>query len=160
MRKRFIASLLLLLMAVAVQTLLPLVSGRLTIANPFLALLTVLALRGGKLSGLLWGAFLGALCDAYFLPYVGFHGTAFTLLGYLLGWIGSKVMLQGVVPLAFFGWASYIVDAGLVALLYLLLGLPLAAPFLVPVLLGSLVTGLMAAGFELAARKLFPEERP
>lgn len=158
MHKRITPVLVLLLITVALQTLLPLVSGDLTIANPFLALLVVLALRGGKVSGMLWGALLGGVSDAYFLPYVGFHGAAFTLAGYVLGWVGSKVVIRGVLPLAFFGGVTYLWDAGVVSLLYLALGLPIASPFLVPVLLGAAITSALAAALEAVARKLYPPE--
>lgn len=158
-RKVVVASVL-LLAAVLVQTLLPLISGGLTIANPYLALLVVLALRTGKLGGVLWGAALGALSDAYFLPYVGFHGLAFTVVGYLLGWLGSQLLIQGVLPVACFAVGAHLLDAALVAGLYLLLGLPLASPLWVPALGGSLLTGALAAFFEPAARRFYPKEAP
>lgn len=158
MLKRITPVLVLLLITVAIQTLLPLVSGDLTIANPFLALLVILALRGGKVSGMLWGALLGGVSDAYFLPYVGFHGVAFTVAGYVLGWIGSKVVIRGVLPLAFFGGVTYLWDAGVVSLLYLALKLPIAAPFLLPVLVGAVITSALAAALEAVARKLYPPE--
>jgi cell shape-determining protein MreD len=158
MLKRLTPVLVLLLITVALQTLLPLVSGDLTIANPFLALLVVLALRGGKVSGMLWGALLGGVSDAYFLPFVGFHGAAFTVAGYVLGWVGSKVVIRGVLPLAFFGGVAYLWDAGVVSLLYLTLALPIASPFLVPVLLGAAITSALAAALEAVARKLYPPE--
>ncbi len=159
MRRKLIAVLVLIVLAVVVQTLLPLVSGDLTIASPFLALLTVLSLRQGKLAGVLWGALLGGVSDAYFLPFVGFHGIAFTLAGYLLGWIGNKVVIQGVLPLFFFGWGAYVLDAAVVALLYRMLGLPLPSPFIVLVLAGSVITALLTAGLEAVASRLWPEER-
>ncbi len=158
MGRKAIVALALLLTAVAVQTLLPLASGDLTIANPYLALLVVLALRTGKMGGVLWGAALGVLSDAYFLPYVGFHGLAFTLAGYLLGWLGSKLLIQGVLPVACFAVGAHLLDVALVTGLYLLLGLPLASPIWLPGLLGSLITGAMAALFEPAARRFYPRE--
>jgi cell shape-determining protein MreD len=158
MLKRLTPVLVLVLITVALQTLLPLVSGDLTIANPFLALLVVLALRGGKVSGMLWGALLGGVSDAYFLPFVGFHGAAFTVAGYVLGWVGSKVVIRGVLPLAFFGGVTYLWDAGVVSLLYLMLRLPIASPFLVPVLLGAVITAALAAALEAVARRLYPPE--
>ena len=158
MLKRITPVLVRLLITVAVQTLLPLVSGDLTIANPFLALLAVLALRGGKVSGMLWGALLRGISDAYFHPNVGFHGAAITVAGYVLGWIGSKVVIRGVLPLAFFGGVTYLWDAGVVSLLYLMLRLPIATPFLIPVLLGAAITAALAATLEAVARKLYPPE--
>jgi rod shape-determining protein MreD len=159
MGRRFITVLLLVLAAVTLQTLLPLVSGVLTIANPYLALLVVLALRTGKMGGVLWGAALGVLSDAYFLPYVGFHGLAFTLVGYLVGWLGSKLLIQGVFAVVIFTLGAHLLDAGIVAGLYLLLGLPLATPILVPALLGSLLTAGLAALFEPVAGRFYPQEK-
>lgn len=161
MLKRLTPVLVLLLITLVAQTLLPLVSGELTIANPFLALLVILAVRGGKEAGVIWGAVLGGLSDAYYsLPYIGFHGAAFTVAGYLLGWIGSKVVIRGVIPLAFFGAATYVLDAGVVSLLYLLLGLPLAWPILLLVLPGAALTAALAAGLEAVAKRLYPSEGP
>jgi rod shape-determining protein MreD len=159
MGRRLITVLLLVLAAVTLQTLLPLVSGVLTIANPYLALLVVLALRTGKMGGVLWGAALGVLSDAYFLPYVGFHGLAFTLVGYMVGWLGSKLLIQGVFPVVIFTLGAHLVDAGIVAGLYLLLGLPLATPILVPALLGSMLTAGLAALFEPVAGHFYPQEK-
>jgi cell shape-determining protein MreD len=159
MLKKITPVLVLLLIALAVQTLLPLISGELTIANAFLALLVVLSVRGGKEAGVIWGALLGGLSDAYFsLPYIGFHGAAFTVLGYILGWIGSKVVIRGVVPLAFFAGTTYVLDAAVVSLLYLLLSLPLASPLILLVLLGSGITAALAAALEAVARRLYPPE--
>lgn len=153
-----IAILALLLLATAVQTLIPLISGSLTIANPYLAILVTLAMRSDKMGGVLWGAALGAASDAYFSPFIGFHGLTFSILGYCLGYLGSKLLVQGGAPMALFAWVSYILDAAGVAGLYLLLGLPLAGPIWVPVLLGSLLTAALAAIFEPAARKLYPKD--
>lgn len=158
MRSRLLAPLILLALAVGLQALLPLASGDLTIANPFLGLLTVLGLRQGKVPGTLWGAALGTMSDAYTMPHLGFHGAAFTLIGYLLGWIGSKVVIQGVLPLFFFSAGAYVLDSVAVVLLYLLLGLPLPSSLWVYVAAGSLLTGVLAAGLEAAARRLYPRE--
>lgn len=158
MRNRILAPLILLALAVGLQALVPLVSGDLTIANPFLALLTVLGLRQGKVPGTLWGAGLGMVSDAYTMPHLGFHGAAFTLIGYLLGWIGSKVVIQGVLPLFFFAVGAYVLDSAAVALLYLLLGLPLPSSLWVFVAAGSLLTGLLASGLEAVAHRLYPRE--
>lgn len=157
MVRRLIPILLVLLLSVAVQTLIPLISGSLTIANPYLAVLVLLAMRSGTMGGVLWGAFLGTVSDAYFSPFVGFHGLTFCVIGYALGYLGSKLLLQGVLPIAFFAWCAYLADSASVAGLYQLLGLPLAAPFWVPVLLGSLITAGLAALFELVARRIFPK---
>lgn len=161
MLKRLTPVLILILITMAAQTLLPLISGELTIANPFLALLVILAVRGGKEAGVLWGALLGGLSDAYFsLPYIGFHGAAFTVAGYVLGWIGSKVVIRGVLPLAFFACVTYVFDAGVVSLLYLLLNLPLASPLILLVLLGAALTAALAAALEAVARRVYPPEGP
>ena len=158
MARRLVPILLLLLIAAGVQTLIPLVSGSLTIADPYLAVLVLLAMRSGKMGGILWGALLGTVSDAYFSPFVGFHGLAFCLIGYILGFLGSQLLVQDVLPIAFFAWCAYIVDSLVVAGLYLLLGLPLAAPFWVPVLLGSIITAGLAALLELVARRIFPKD--
>lgn len=159
MGKRLIPVLLLVLTAVVVQTLIPLVSGTLTIANPYLAVLVILALRSGRTGGMLWGALLGVVSDAYFLPYVGFHGMAFTVVGYFVGWMGSRLMIQGILPVAFFAFAAHVLDASVVSALYLLLRLPLASPIWVPALLGALLTAGLAAVFEPLARRLFPKDK-
>lgn len=158
MARRLIPILLLLLLSAGVQTLIPLVSGFLTIANPYLAVLVLLAMRSGKMGGVLWGALLGTVSDAYFSPFVGFHGFTFCIIGYVLGYIGSKLLVQGVLPIAFFAWCAYLADSATVAGLYQLLGLPLATPFWVPVLLGSMITAGLAALFELVARRIFPKD--
>lgn len=155
MVKRLIPVLILVLIAVGVQTLIPLISGDLTIANPYLAVLVTLGMRTGRMGGVLWGAVLGLVSDAYFSPYIGFHGLTFCLIGYILGWLGSKLLVSGVLPMALFAWGAYVVDAGSVAGLYRLLGLPLASPFWIPVLLGSILTAAFAAVFEIPARRLF-----
>lgn len=160
MFKKLTPVLVLVLLAVVVQTLLPLISGSLTIANPFIALLAVLSLRSGKTGGVLWGALLGGLSDAYFLPYVGFHGVALTLAGYVLGWIGTKVVIRGVLPLAIFCAVTYLWDAGVLILLHLMLGLPLASPIVLPILLGTAITSIFAACFEAVARRTYPPEGP
>ncbi len=160
MAKRLIPVLLLLLLAVGIQTLIPLISGELTIANPYLAVLVTLAMRGGRLGGVVWGTFLGLVSDAYFSPYIGFHGMTFCVIGYLLGWLGSKLLITGILPMAFFAWGAYVADAAAVAGLYRLLGLPLASPFWISVLLGSLITATLAAIFELPARRLFRKGHP
>lgn len=159
MGKRLIAVLLLVLAAVTLQTLLSLISGALILANPYLALLVVLALRTGRMGGVLWGAALGVLSDAYFLPYIGFHGIAFCLVGYLVGWLGSKLLIQGVFPVVIFTIGAHLLDAGIVAGLYLLLGLPLASPIFLPALIGSLLTAGLAALFEPVARRFYPQEK-
>lgn len=158
MARRLIPILLLLLLSAGVQTLIPLVSGSLTIANPYLAVLILLAMRSGKMGGVLWGALLGIVSDAYFSPFVGFHGLSFCLIGYVLGYLGGHLLIQGVLPIAFFAWCAYIVDSVVVAGLYQLLGLPLATPFWVPVLLGSIITAGLAVLFELVARRIFPRD--
>ena len=158
MRSRLVAPLLLTALAVALQALLPLGWGEANAADPLLALLAVLALRQGRLAGTLWGALLGTLRDAFVMPYIGFHGAAYTLLGHLLGWVGSRVVLQGVLPLFFFSAASYVGDAAVVAGLFLVLGLPLPPGLLLAVLLGAFLTGLAAAALEGLASRLFPRE--
>jgi rod shape-determining protein MreD len=157
--KRLIPPLLLLLLAVGIQTLIPLASGSLTIANPFLALLVTLSMRSGRMGGVLWGAALGLLSDAYYSPFLGFHGLSFCLLGYLLGWLGSKLLVQGVLPMTLFTLCASVLDAGAVAGLYVLLGLPLASPLWVPVLLGSILTALIEALIEPVARRLYRGDR-
>lgn len=159
MAKRLIPVLVLLLLAAGVQTLIPLISGDLTIANPYLAVLVPLAMRSGKMGGVLWGAILGTVSDAYFSPFVGFHGLAFCVLGYVLGWMGGKLLIGGILPMAIFAWAAYVLDAAAVAGLYLLLGLPLASPFWVFVLLGSLITAALTALFEPVARRLYRKDQ-
>jgi rod shape-determining protein MreD len=158
MRSRLLAPLLLTAAAVALQALLPLGWGEANAADPLLALLAVLALRQGRLAGTLWGALLGTLRDAFVMPYIGFHGAAYTLLGHLLGWVGQRVVLQGILPLFFFAAASYVGDAALVAALFLLLGLSLPPGLWVAVLLGALLTGMAAAALEGLASRLYPRE--
>ena len=108
---------------------------------------------------MLWGALLGGVSDAYFMPYVGFHGAAMTLVGFLLGLLGSQVVIQGLLPLFFFAAAAYVLDSAAVAALFWLLDLPLPSPFLLSAALGCLFTGLLAAGLEAVAHRLWPEER-
>jgi len=156
--RRLIPPLLLLLLTVGIQTVLPLVSDSLTIANPYLALLVTLAMRSGRMGGVLWGAGLGIVSDAYFSPFLGFHGLSFCILGYLLGWLGSKLLVQGVLPMALFALCAYAVDSAAVAGLYLLLGLPLASPLWIPVLLGALITAGLQAFLEPIARRLYRKD--
>jgi rod shape-determining protein MreD len=153
--RRLIPPLVLLLLAVGLQTLIPLASGALTIANPYLALLVTLGIRSGKMGGLLWGAGLGLLSDAYFSPFLGFHGLSFCVIGYLLGWLGGKLLVQSVLPMTLFTLCASVLDAAAVAGLYLLLGLPLASPLWIPVLLGSILTALIEAVLEPVARRLY-----
>ncbi len=158
MARRLIPPLVLLLLAVGLQTLIPLVSGSLTIANPFLALLVSLAMRTGRMGGVLWGAGLGLVSDAYFSPFLGFHGLSFCILGYLLGWLGSKLLVQSVLPMFLFTLFASVLDSAAVAGLYLLLGLPLASPLWIPVLLGSILTALIEAILEPVARRLYRKD--
>jgi rod shape-determining protein MreD len=157
--RRLVPALLLLLLAAGVQTLIPLISGDLTIANPYLAVLVTLAMRSGKMGGVLWGALLGVVSDAYFSPFVGFHGLTFCILGYALGWLGTKLLIGGVFPMAFFSWMATILDGAAVAGLFLLLGLPLASGFWIQILLGSLITAALTALYEPLARRLFRKVR-
>lgn len=158
MRNRLLVPLLLTAVAVALQALLPLGWGEANAADPLLALLTVLALRQGRWAGTIWGAALGTLRDAFVMPYIGFHGAAYTLVGHLLGWVGQRVVIQGVFPLFFFAAASYVGDATLVAALFLLLGLSLPSGLWTAGLLGALLTGLAAAVLEGLASRLYPRE--
>jgi rod shape-determining protein MreD len=160
MTRRILVTLCLLLGAVVLQTLLPLVWGDLTVGNPYLALLVVLALRTGKAGGVLWGALLGCVSDAYFMPYIGFHGLSMSIAGYLLGWAGSKFLIRGILPVALFAFGAQVLDTALVAGLHLLLGLPLASPIWIAGLLGALLTGGFAALFEPFARRFYLQDRP
>lgn len=158
MRSRLLAPLILAAAAVALQSLLPLVWEEASTADLLLALLAVLALRHGRLAGTLLGALLGTLRDAFVMPYVGFHGAAYTLLGHLLGWVGERVVLQGILPLFFFAGVSYAGDAALVAALFLLLGLPLPPGLWASLPLGAILTGLAGAALEKVASRLYPRE--
>lgn len=158
MRSRLLAPLLLTAAAVALQALLPLGWGDANAADPLLALLVVLALRQGRVAGTLWGALLGTLRDAFVMPYIGFHGAAYTLLGHFLGWVGQRVVIQGVFPLFFFAAASYVGDGALVAALFLLLGLSLPPGLWLAGLVGALLTGVTAAMLEGLASRLYPRE--
>ena len=160
MSRQIVVTLCLLLGAVLLQTLLPLFWGELTVGNPYLALLVVLGLRSGKAGGVLWGAVLGCVSDAYFMPYIGFHGFSMAVAGYLLGWFGSKFLIRGILPVALFAFGAQLLDTALVAGLHLLLGLPLASPLVIAGVLGALLSGGFAALFEPFARRFYPQERP
>lgn len=129
-----------------IQALLLVLPGDLTVANPFLALLVVLALKQGKTSGIVWGFILGVTFDALTMPHVGFHGVAFTVSGYFLGWVGTRFLLRGYIPLFLFTLAAYFLDGLIVACLFLLFETTMPSPLALPVVVGAVVTAVMAVG--------------
>ena len=159
MRKvRAIPILLLAAIALGVQSLLPIVSGTLTVAQPLLGLLVVLALRSGRTGGVILGAVLGAVNDMMVDAQIGLHGVSMTLIGYSLSWVGEKVIISSVNPVALLAIAASISDSAIVVLLHLFLGLSLAKTLWWWAVPGCLFTSVMAVGMELAAQKLLPAD--
>lgn len=162
MSRRLPAILVLVALALLFQAVQHLLSDKMTVAQPVLALAVVLTLRSGRIAGTLTGAVLGALADALQFSRVGFHGISFTLIGYTLSWVGGKVLIRGVNPVVLFSVAAYLFDVGIVAALHALLGLNLARSLWWWVIPGCLFTGFIAVALELAARRMMPsdQERP
>ncbi len=162
MRRPAVATVVVCLLALAVQlVLLPLVSRDLNSANCFLALLAVLGVRQKRLAGVLWGAVLGGLTDALLMQHAGYHGIAFTLLGYGFGWLGEKMVITGRGALFTLTFAAVLLDAALVTALFSALERPLAAAVLWgPVAVSAAVTPLLALGLERVYRLLARGERP
>ncbi len=158
MARKVIAILVLFLTATVIQVLLPILPGGLSFANPFLALLVVLALRQGTLAGVLWGASLGAVSDTFAMPYLGFHGLAFSIAGYLLGWAGSRFLLEGFLPPLIFSCAAFFLDTLVVGVLYAMLKLELPSPFLYPLLAGGVLTVVTALGLEALYQRIYPKD--
>lgn len=162
MRRSALAALLVAAAALALQlVLLPLVSRDLNSANAFLALLVVLSLRQRRLAGVLWGAALGGLSDLLLMQHVGYHGAAFTVLGYALGWLGGKMVISGFAALFALTAAAVALDAAAVTLLFAALERPPSwAALWPPVAASALVTPLAAVGLERLYRQLDRGDRP
>jgi rod shape-determining protein MreD len=159
MNRHLLAILLLLSLTLGFQVALSMLSDKMTVAQPVLALAVVLCLRAGRVKGTLAGAALGALADALQASPIGFHGISYSLIGYALSWLGGKVIIRSVNPVVLLSLVAFLVDVGCVALLHALLGLNLARSLWWWVLPGCLFTGFMAVVLELAARKLLPREK-
>ena len=159
MNRRFTGTLLLMALALGFQAFQHALSDKMTVAQPLLALTAVLALRSGLIGGTVTGALLGALADTFQSHPVGFHGISFALAGYMLSWVGQKMLIRSVNPVVLFSLAAYLFDVGTVAGLHALLGLNLARSGWWWVLPGCLFTGFMAVALELAARRLLPPDR-
>lgn len=159
MGRKTATTLLLVLLAVGLQAVLPVLSGKMFVAQPLLALAVVLSLRAGRVGGTLTGAALGALADAMQFSPVGFHGLSYSIIGYALSWLGGKVLIRSVNPVVLFSLAAYLVDLATLALLHGLLGLGLPRSIWWWVIPGCLFTGFLALAIELLARKLLPRDR-
>ena len=156
MGKKWMPATLVALLALVLQlVLLPLLSRDLNAANSFLALLVVMAPRRKKEWGLVWGALLGGLSDALLMQRIGFHGVSFTLLGYILGWTGGKMVISGLAAVYLLSLGAVLLDAALVTALFSLLEHPLAlGALLPPVAASAVITPLLAIGLEWAYRRL------
>lgn len=159
MGRKTASTLLLVLLAVGLQAVLPVLSGKMSVAQPLLAITVVLSLRSGRVGGTLTGASLGALADAMQFSPVGFHGISYGVIGYALSWLGARVLIRSVNPVVLFSLAAYLVDLAAVALLHQLLGLGLPKSLWWWVIPGCLFTGFLALSLELLARKLLPRDR-
>lgn len=158
MRRKWLPAAVVIGIALSLQlVLLPLFSHQLNAANSFLALLVVMALRKKKEWGLVWGALLGGLSDALFMQRIGFHGVSFTLIGYILGWTGGKMVLSGLAAVYLLSLGAVLLDAALVTALFSLLEHPVAiGTLLPPVAASAVITPLLAMGMEWSYRRLAP----
>ena len=162
MHRPALAALLIAALALTAQlVLLPLVSSELNSANAFLALLAVLSLRHKRVAGVLWGAVLGGLTDLLLMPQVGYHGFAFTLIGYGLGWLGGKMVISGFAAIFALTAAAVLLDAAIVTVLFgLLERAPSWDALWPPVVASLLITPALAVALEAVHRRLAPGDRP
>lgn len=91
-----------LVIAVTIHALLnSLFPNALAFFDPYLILVIYYAM-GGHLFGAIWaGLIAGAVQDAYSGSIFGLHAFSLTLVGYLVAYINSRLVLRG--PLAFAG---------------------------------------------------------
>lgn len=160
MVKKYLTFSLMIFAILLVQALLLVLPGDLTVVNPFLALLVVLSLKQGRTSGIIWGVILGVAFDALTMPHIGFHGIAFTITGYILGWVGGRFLLRGYIPLFLFTMAAYFLDTLIVASLILLFEMKLPSPLTLPVVVGAVATAVMAVGTGFLFDRIDRGERP
>ncbi|MEJ2367481.1 MAG: rod shape-determining protein MreD [Acidobacteriota bacterium] len=159
MRKPYFAIVVVFALALGLQLLLfPLFTRNLNSVNAFLALLVVMALRYKKLGGVICGAALGGLSDILFMQHLGYHGIAFTIVGYLLGLISNKMVIRGLGPVFLFTLLACLLEAGMVTLLYTLFehALPWSALW-PPIAVSCALTPFLAVGLQFVHVKLAGE---
>jgi rod shape-determining protein MreD len=147
--RRLFPGLLVVAAAVGAHALTAYVPGLSRFFDFFLVVAVYYALTSNQVSGMLTGAACGLVQDALFAPILGLNAFSKALLGYLIGSLGTRIVLQQTFPRLMILAVATSLQAVIFFALHLVLGLPAEFPAVQELLLrmlGNAVLGGAAYG--------------
>lgn len=73
-----------------------------------LPLMIIFSLKESRYASIIWAAIFGGITDLILFEYIGFYGITFTIASYILGLIGHKMVISGIIPFIFLSIMTFV----------------------------------------------------